>query len=154
LLPLNSGQVSGLSTINSFTHFARASHRRELQLALKTGARTQWRYTPPLISSSSGRCAGPEKNDETPLHLAARHAPLSTVKLLVSLGASLKPLTKQGTTVLAEALLRGRMDVAEALVSHGADVNARCNGYTLLQVLLVRLRAFIVWCAGTRYAKQ
>jgi ankyrin repeat protein len=68
------------------------------------------------LSSLTHPCAGPEKNDETPLHLAVRHAPLATVQLLVSLGASLKPHSKHGTTVLAEALLRGKDEVAEFLV--------------------------------------
>ena len=64
---------------------------------------------------------------ETPLHRAAGHKKIETVRLLVSEGANLESRDKYGFTPLHEAVFMKNGDSIEYLIESGADVNSVTN---------------------------
>lgn len=64
-------------------------------------------------------------NQQTALHIAARHGDVELIKLLVSFGAHINGGTVDLMTPLHEACLGGHPDVVDVLIAEGADANAR-----------------------------
>jgi len=69
--------------------------------------------------------AGPEGNHSTALHLAAALGNMETVDLLLANGADIESRDKDGRTPLLIAMSNRQYGVAQVLVVHGADVDAR-----------------------------
>jgi ankyrin repeat protein len=69
-----------------------------------------------------------DESGDTPLHEAAfaSEDDPKAVELLLSAGADLRPrIQYSGNTPLHQAALRGNLEIAKALVRHGADVDVR-----------------------------
>ncbi len=76
-----------------------------------------------MLSLLAARGANPNRRDqgnETPLHSAARFCPLAMVRQLVGMGADVNATNASNFTALSYALILGRWDVADNLVSSGA----------------------------------
>lgn len=61
-------------------------------------------------------------NQQTALHIAARHGDVELIKLLVSFGAHINSGTVDLMTPLHEACLGGHPEVVDVLIAEGADV--------------------------------
>lgn len=61
-------------------------------------------------------------NQQTALHIAARHGDVELIKLLVSFGAHINGGTVDLMTPLHEACLGGHPEVVDVLIAEGADV--------------------------------
>eukprot|EP00826_Nyctotherus_ovalis_P024194 TRINITY_DN1874_c0_g1_i7.p1 TRINITY_DN1874_c0_g1~~TRINITY_DN1874_c0_g1_i7.p1 ORF type:complete len:515 (+),score=99.78 TRINITY_DN1874_c0_g1_i7:135-1679(+) len=64
-------------------------------------------------------------DDFTPLHLAVSELHLDTVKVLLSRGTLIDPVTTSLMTPLHLACYRGNKEIVKLLVEKGADINAR-----------------------------
>ncbi len=61
----------------------------------------------------------------TPLHWAARHGQVSTVKRLLQEGAAIDAREHMGRTPLHVAAMGNHRDTVELLIARGAEINAR-----------------------------
>ncbi len=68
------------------------------------------------------------KENWTPLHIAAKAGNLDAVKLLISKNAAIEGKTTKGWTPLHVAANEGELDVVTYLTDHGADIKAPNNG--------------------------
>ena len=73
-----------------------------------------------------------DKNGDTPLMHSAENGHLEIVKFLVEKGASECWRNKAGWTPLCYAAIRGRYDVVNYLLDHCANINAYCQGSSIL----------------------
>lgn len=72
-------------------------------------------------------------DQSTPLHVAANKGNIKLVKLLLSKGANVNAVDKDGETPLREAAKGGNIDTVKYLIEKGADVNAKNKyGHTAL----------------------
>ena len=74
---------------------------------------------------------------DTALHIAIEWGDLEVVKLLHAAGADLEIVDRRGKTALLLALQNGHMGIMEFLVRNGANVNARFQSGTRLDVTLL-----------------
>ncbi len=73
-----------------------------------------------------------------PIHKAIMNGHLSTVKLLVSLGASVKTVSRSDIPPVYLASRNGRLDILRFLVDRGADVGERSkNGFSSLHAAAI-----------------
>jgi ankyrin repeat protein len=70
----------------------------------------------------------PECMNETPLHAAAANGLKTIAVKLLELGAPVDAKNDVAETPLIKACLKGRINLIELLLQHGADVNARASG--------------------------
>lgn len=68
-----------------------------------------------------------DAQQETPLHKAAREGHLDTVRELAAV-TNVNAISGNGMTALHWACISGNLEVAEALVEHGADHTICCEG--------------------------
>ena len=73
-----------------------------------------------------------------PLMLAAREGRVNAVRFLLDQGADVNACDKSGNTALAEATYYSQVPVIKELLAHGANINARANGATPLDIALSR----------------
>ena len=74
------------------------------------------------------------ENGDTLLMLAAYHCRAPAVELLIERGADADRANAKGQRPLAGVCWKGAVDVARALLDHGADVDAGGNGMTPLML--------------------
>ena len=80
-----------------------------------------------LLASHGARFELPNNDGETPLHAAAGGGQVRAVKFLLELGANPNSGNLRGETPLHDTALgthHTRLEIAAALLEHGADVNA------------------------------
>ena len=73
-----------------------------------------------------------------PLLLAAREGRVNAVRYLLDSGADLNARDGSGNTALGEATFYSQTAVIKELLARGANVNARANGGTPLDIALTR----------------
>ena len=83
------------------------------------------------------------KNEGTPLHVAASQAQPEAARLLIAHGADVNARTRNDSTPLHFAAFKGQkqghIDAAKVLIEHGADVNAQIDtGATPLSMAMFR----------------
>lgn len=66
-----------------------------------------------------------DRDDQTPLHVAAFDSRLRTVEMLIQRGANVNARNSRGCTPLMFASLRDRVDTMRLLLAHGANINAQ-----------------------------
>lgn len=117
---------------------------RSLIHKAKYGDRTVIRF----LVSRGADVRAKDKNDQIPLHLAAKCGNYSVNEKLVSKGADIHAKDNAGNTPLHNAAYGGNDAIAELLISHGADVHAKNNdGWTPLH------SATKDWTYGIQVAK-
>jgi len=76
-----------------------------------------------------------DKDDSTPLHLAAFMGQKNVAEMLIAKGADVNAKTKDGRIPLHWANFMGQKDMAELLIAKGADMNAKTDrGETPLHI--------------------
>lgn len=60
---------------------------------------------------------------QTALHMAADHASVNALKLLLERGANVAAADQHGVSVLQAAVISGHVEIAKILLEHGADPN-------------------------------
>ena len=88
-----------------------------------------------LLLEKGASANSADKNNLTPLMLAAHNNYPEIVTLLLQKRADINATDRHGGTALMAACNKGRLDAVEILLSHGADVNVRTkNGVAALQI--------------------
>ena len=92
------------------------------------------------------------------LHFAAREGLLEAVKALLEAGAEVNQISSasDGMTPLVQAIINGRLDVAEVLLKHGADPNiaSTASGVTALWAVLDARYAPRAWYPSPSVAEE
>ncbi|KAG2452805.1 hypothetical protein HYH02_003034 [Chlamydomonas schloesseri] len=103
-----------------------------------------------LLSKGCWRDA-PDGVDDTPLHLAARSGSVAAVKALVEAGAAISVRNKRSLTPFAEAVLAGRIPVAEWLGARGEGGLEGALAATYREMPLLHLAAGLGQAAAVEW---
>lgn len=105
-----------------------------------------------LLIEKGANINSKNKNDDTPLHLAAvsEKCQWSAIKLLIDAGANVDSINNSKVTPLHISAQRGRRDVSQLLLERGADVNLKnvedksalelCNDPDVRNMILQKFR--------------
>ena len=115
-----------------------------------------------LLDTYHGYVDVRNKNEGTPLHVAASQAQPEAAKILIQHGTQVNARQKNGATPLHFAALKGRkpghVETARMLLEHGADVNAETDsGITPLSMTMSRQNTEMISLLrqhGARAGKQ
>ena len=120
---------------------AAANHAAAVEALIEAGAdiraRTKFRTSPLFQTGGFGRRA--ERNSDVTkqsgfqaLHFAVRAGAIDAVKVLLKSGATVHDTTADGTAPLVMAIASTHFELADFLLSQGADPNAKAQGWTAL----------------------
>jgi ankyrin repeat protein len=120
---------------------AAANNAAAVEALIEAGAdlriRTHYRTSPLFQTGGFGRRA--ERNSDVTkqsgfqaLHFAVRAGATDAVKVLLKSGASVHDTTADGTAPLVMAIASTHFELADFLLSQGADPNAKAQGWTAL----------------------
>ncbi|KAA8905689.1 hypothetical protein FN846DRAFT_950264 [Sphaerosporella brunnea] len=86
-----------------------------------------------------------DRDEQTPLHLAALGGHVDVARLLLDAGAIIDWRTRQGRTPLYFAARAGKLGMVELLVERGADINANRRSWTPLITAARNSRPHVVY---------
>ncbi len=134
-------------------------HTAEFRQALYSGNAAQverlLQAHPALANAKNMEYQGNKGSGWTPLHVAANLGDPELVKLLVRYGGKVDARDKRGLTPLLWTAFAGRREAAAALLSNGADINARGpDGRTTLDLAKLSLDDSLVGLLRERGARE